>query len=117
MRAILANLRFAMRGENQAIARARGLAGLDAIDAVRPEKLVRVAQQVTLLLIAAAEGNLSLLLRNIKTEGRLVHRVTRQAREVGRRRIRHGALTGIDAVRINKTGPIHPERFGENIHL
>jgi hypothetical protein len=80
--AVRLNFRFAMRGENQAIAGARGLTRLDAIDAVRSEKLIGIAQLISLLLSAAAERNLSLLLRNIKTERCLVHRVAREARQV-----------------------------------
>src|SRR2546423_7354971 len=55
MTAVLLNFGFAMRGENQAIARALGLARLNAVDAVGSEKLVRIAQLISLLLSAAAK--------------------------------------------------------------
>src|SRR5205085_4789458 len=99
-RTVLLDFGVAMGGKNEAISGARRLAGLDAVDAVRAEELIRIAQQVSFLLVAAIERDLPFLLRDIKTERRFVHRVTGQPGEIGRGGERHRLYVGVDAVRV-----------------
>lgn len=58
--AVLDHFRLALGGKNQAIASARGAAGLYTFYAVGPEQLVRIPQQVTLLSAGAGERDLAL---------------------------------------------------------
>ena len=99
---------FPTRGESKTIARPRGAPRLHTIDPVPTEQFIGVAQHITNILAAAIEGNLPFLLGNIETKGRLVYRITRQPRHVGRSRIRERA-PGIDPVWIEEAGALHAE--------
>ena len=92
-----------------------GTAGLDPVDVVAAEQFVRVSQEIAHPTGTAAQFNLSFLLRNVKAETGVVHRVSRQARNV--RRGRERLFIRIDAARVEKTRPLHPEMLCERVHL
>ena len=82
------------------------------------EQFVRVAQHVILLFAGAIERNLPFLLRNVKAEAGVVHRVTGQARHVRRGGIRQSASRSRRSrADSTKQRALHPERLGERIHL
>ena len=66
---------------------------------------------------AALEFNLSLFLRYIETEARLVHGITGQASHVFCRRERHRPDVLINPVRINETRFFHFQLLGQGIHM
>src|SRR5438477_11257664 len=115
--AILDYFGGAISRKNEAFTGATGLAGFAAIDTVGAEQVVRCSQESVHLFATAAEGNFALLLRNIKTKARLVHRVTRKSREIDCSGIWHRPFLKIEPAGIDETRPVHPELFCQRIHL
>jgi len=114
---LVADMGLPLGGENQAIPGAGGASRLHPIDSIAAEQFVRVSQHITDLLAASIEGNLALLLGDVKAKTRLAYSVPGQPHHVGGRRVRKRARRRVDAMRINEVRAFHPERFGERIHL
>src|SRR5438552_3862102 len=115
--AILDYFGGAISRKNEALTGTSGLAGFDAIDSVGTEQIVGCFKKSMHLFATAVEGNIALLLRNVKTKARLVHRITGESREIDCSGIWHRPFLGIEPTGINKPRPVHPELFGQRIHL
>src|SRR5207253_3953566 len=74
--AILDYFGGAISRKDEAFAGTRRLAGFNAIDSVCAEQIVGCSKESVHLFASAVKRNFALLLRNIKTKARLVHRVT-----------------------------------------
>src|SRR6059058_3723875 len=93
------------------------LACFDAIDSVCAEQIVGCSKESMHLFSGTVERNFPLLLRNIKTKARLVHRITGESREIHRGGIWHRPFLVIESTGIDETRPVHAELFCQRIHL
>jgi hypothetical protein len=80
--ALANDFRVTVRVQNQTLPRARGGAGLDAINAHFTQEFIRVSKHVTEALPGSVERNLAFLLRYIETETGLIHCVSSETRHV-----------------------------------
>src|SRR5207245_5644922 len=119
-RAVVAILDYfggAISRKNEALTGTSGLAGFDTIDPVGAEQIVSCFEKSMHLFATAVEGNIALLLRNVKTKARLVHRITGESREIDCSGIWHRSFLVIEPTWINKPRPVHRELVGQRIHL
>src|SRR5207244_8440064 len=72
----------AISRKDEAFASMSRLAGFDAIDSVAAEQIIGCSKESVHLFTSAVERNFALLLRNIKTKTRLVHRVTGKSSKI-----------------------------------
>src|SRR5439155_1327556 len=115
--AVLDHFGGAISRQDQAFTGTSGLAGFDAIDSVSAKQIVCCSKESMHLFASAVKGNFPLLLRNIKTKARLVHRVTSEPRKIDRSGIWHRPFLVIEPTGIDETRPVHPELFCQRIHL
>src|SRR5437762_13360539 len=96
--ALANNFRLTISIQDQTITGASGATCLDSVDAHFSKKFVCVAKHVIQSTPASIERDLPFLLRYIKAETRLVHRIASKARHVFGRLIRKRLDLVIDAM-------------------
>src|SRR5208337_2466616 len=114
---LLRHFRITLRGNNDTFAGLRSSAGLDAVYPRSSDEVIRIAQEILENLATAIERDFSFLLRDIKPERSVLHRIGGEFCHIECRRVRLKPFARFQTVRINEKCSLHAQFPRQGVHL